>query len=58
MSDGTGQTGPMTETKPVECWLTDMDGVLVHEEQAIPGAGEFIRQLIETRRQFLVLFIF
>jgi 5'-nucleotidase len=55
VSGGTGQTEPMTETKPVECWLTDMDGVLVHEEQAIPGAGEFIRQLIETRRQFLVL---
>ena len=29
----------MTERKPVECWLTDMDGVLVHEEQALPGAG-------------------
>ena len=55
MSGDTGQTEVMTETKPVECWLTDMDGVLVHEEQAIPGAGEFIRQLIETRRQFLVL---
>ena len=29
----------MTERKPVECWLTDMDGVLVHEEQALPGGG-------------------
>ena len=28
----------MTDRKPVECWLTDMDGVLVHEERAIPGA--------------------
>ena len=27
---------PDTERKPVECWLTDMDGVLVHEERAIP----------------------
>ena len=26
----------MTDRKPVECWLTDMDGVLVHEEQALP----------------------
>ena len=23
----------MTDTKPVDCWLTDMDGVLVHEER-------------------------
>ena len=45
----------MTDTKPVECWLTDMDGVLVHEERAIPGASDFIRRLIETERRFLVL---
>src|SRR3954464_14026103 len=45
----------MTDTKPVDCWLTDMDGVLVHEERAIPGAGGFIRRLIETQRRFLVL---
>ena len=31
---------PMTERKPVESWLTDMDGVLVHEEQALPGAAD------------------
>ena len=35
----------MTERKPVECWLTDMDGVLVHEETAIPGAADFIERL-------------
>ena len=23
-------------------WLMDMDGVLVHEEQAIPGADRFV----------------
>lgn len=45
----------MTNRKPVECWLTDMDGVLVHEEQAIPGAGEFLARLQETGRRFLVL---
>ena len=28
----------MTERKPVEYWLTDMDGVLVHEEQRFPAA--------------------
>jgi len=33
----------------------DMDGVLVREEQAIPGAAEFIRALTETGTPFLVL---
>jgi NagD protein len=45
----------MTTPRPVECWLTDMDGVLVHEERAIPGAGDFIKALITTGRRFLVL---
>ena len=45
----------MSDTKPVESWLTDMDGVLVHEEQALPGASEFIAALQEHRRRFLVL---
>ena len=55
-SGGTGQTGPMTETKPVECWLTDMDGVLVHEEHAIPGARRVHRGADrDPGAQFLVL---
>ena len=45
----------MTERKPVECWLTDMDGVLVHEETAIPGAADFIERLVALERRFLVL---
>ena len=45
----------MTETKPVACWLTDMDGVLVHEEQALPGGSEFIQALQDHGRRFLVL---
>ena len=45
----------MTERKPVECWLTDMDGVLVHEERALPGAAQFIETLQESGRRFLVL---
>lgn len=45
----------MSERKPVECWLTDMDGVLVHEEHAIPGAADFIERLVELERRFLVL---
>ncbi|WP_411284441.1 HAD-IIA family hydrolase [Lapillicoccus sp.] len=45
----------MTDRKPVECWLTDMDGVLVHEERAIPGASDFIERLVALERRFLVL---
>ncbi|TWP32908.1 HAD-IIA family hydrolase [Leekyejoonella antrihumi] len=45
----------MTNRKPVECWLTDMDGVLVREEHAIPGAAEFLQRLQQTGRRFLVL---
>ena len=30
----------MSKARDIECWLTDMDGVLVHEEQALPGAAE------------------
>ena len=38
-----------------ECWLTDMDGVLVREEHALPGAPEFLSRLVERDRRFLVL---
>ena len=44
-----------TDRQPPECWLTDMDGVLVKEGQAIPGAAEFIARLVEKDRRFLVL---
>ena len=43
------------ETRPVETWLTDMDGVLVHEEEPIPGATEFIKALKTSGLRFLVL---
>ncbi len=33
----------------------DMDGVLVHEEHAIPGAAEFVARLRERELPFLVL---
>src|SRR5690606_25956791 len=52
---GYGTIEAMTETKPVESWLTDMDGVLVHEQQALPGAAEFIEALMSSGRRFLVL---
>ena len=38
-----------------QCWLTDMDGVLVREEHALPGAAEFLQRLAERERPFLVL---
>lgn len=39
----------------INCWLTDMDGVLVHENQAIPGAAELIGHWVTTGKRFLVL---
>lgn len=45
----------MTDRPPPDCWLTDMDGVLVHEGQALPGAAEFLERLVERQRRFLVL---
>lgn len=45
----------MTQSGPIETWLTDMDGVLVHEEHPIPGAADFIAALRSAGRRFLVL---
>ncbi|AXI77710.1 HAD-IIA family hydrolase [Peterkaempfera bronchialis] len=45
----------MAERRLIESWLTDMDGVLVHEGTPIPGAEEFIRRLRESGKPFLVL---
>lgn len=45
----------MSERKPIESWLTDMDGVLIHEGSLILGADEFIRRLRDSGRRFLVL---
>jgi NagD protein len=36
-------------------WLMDMDGVLVQEESAIPGANDFLTRLRELGLPFLVL---
>lgn len=43
------------EDHPIHTWLTDMDGVLVHEEAALPGAADFIAALQQFGRPFLVL---
>jgi NagD protein len=32
-----------------------MDGVLVHEEVALPGAADFLQRLVDRERRFLVL---
>jgi len=45
----------MAERRKIECWLTDMDGVLVHEGHALPGAGDVIKQWQEAGQRFLVL---
>ncbi|MFI0445992.1 HAD-IIA family hydrolase [Actinomadura sp. 6N118] len=45
----------MSERRPIEYWLSDMDGVLVHEGRPVPGAEEFIRRLSASGRPFLVL---
>jgi NagD protein len=41
--------------RTIESWLMDMDGVLVHEEDAIPGADRFLAGLRERAIPFLVL---
>jgi NagD protein len=45
----------VTERKPVESWLTDMDGVLVHEGLPVPGAPEFVGRLRQSGKPFLIL---
>ncbi len=45
----------MARRAAAECWLTDMDGVLVHEDRAVHGASEFLARLVERERRFLVL---
>jgi NagD protein len=44
----------MTPRK-IESWLMDMDGVLVHESTALPGADSFLRRLRELELPFLLL---
>jgi NagD protein len=41
--------------REIHAWLMDMDGVLVHEEQAIPGADAWVGRLRELELPFLVL---
>ena len=41
--------------RPIESWLMDMDGVLVREEHAVPGADRFLASLAEQGTPFLLL---
>ncbi|HEY5222006.1 MAG TPA: HAD-IIA family hydrolase [Microbacteriaceae bacterium] len=45
----------MSNRDDIECWLTDMDGVLVHENEALPGAAALIQQWRDAETPFLVL---
>jgi NagD protein len=45
----------VTGRREIRSWLMDMDGVLVHEEQAIPGADRFLAALHAREIPFLVL---
>jgi NagD protein len=41
--------------REIRSWLMDMDGVLVREQNAVPGAHEFLSRLRELGMPFLVL---
>ncbi|MGO3886701.1 MAG: HAD-IIA family hydrolase [Mycetocola sp.] len=45
----------MSTRDDVECWLTDMDGVLVHENKALPGAAALLQQWKDEGTPYLVL---
>ena len=46
---------PLDQMPPVKAWLSDMDGVLVKENRALPGAREFLDALRANNLPFLVL---
>ncbi len=45
----------MADRSKITTWLTDMDGVLVHEGHVLPGATELITQWEKNGTPFLVL---
>lgn len=45
----------MTQRERIDSWLSDMDGVLVHEGHPVPGADEFIKRLRDSGKPFRVL---
>ncbi len=54
----TSKKSPATTPGPsrdITTWLTDMDGVLVHEEHAIDGAADFVAALKDSGVEYMVL---
>jgi NagD protein len=45
----------MADRSEITAWLTDMDGVLVHEGKVLPGAAELIAKWEKADTPFLVL---
>lgn len=45
----------MTRTEPIQSYLMDMDGVIVRENELVPGADLFVARLRDAGRRFLVL---
>ena len=45
----------MSDRGDIECWLTDMDGVLVHESHPVPGATQLLQQWSDEGKPYLVL---
>ncbi|MFM2321161.1 MAG: hypothetical protein RL612_308 [Actinomycetota bacterium] len=45
----------MADRNKITAWLTDMDGVLVHEGHVLPGAAELISKWQSNNTPFLVL---
>lgn len=43
------------DNEPILSYLTDMDGVLVHEDHMVPGADKFLAELRSNEVPFLVL---
>ena len=45
----------MTDGRTITSYLIDMDGVLVHDEQPVPGADQFIKALEDKGLRYLVM---
>ncbi|MFC0680436.1 HAD-IIA family hydrolase [Lysobacter korlensis] len=45
----------MSNRAEIKSWLTDMDGVLVHENEALPGSADLLRKWKNDGTPFLVL---
>ena len=55
MASGAESPDRPPRRREIRSWLMDMDGVLVHEDQAIAGAAAFLDRLRELEVPFLVL---